>query len=323
MWDPSNEFEVGMIFPSREAVQKAAKEYHLLRHNEFCYEETKSRTYAIRCKDRKSNCKWRMRASRWEGSDIWKVTRYNGLHTCVNPSISQDHKQLDSRFIFDFILAIVREQPNVKISALQAEIKDKVGYMPSYRKTWKARHDAIVKIFGGWEESFTRLRQFMLALCKHSPNSAFLIEDDPLFVNNKLQLDYRVFNRMFWALKQTIEGFKHCRPIIFIASTFLYGKYKGCLFCAPALDDRHIGIKKAMQQDWWRPPDGHHRYYLRHILSNYNTKFKNTDMKEALRKAVNLKFGRVHLGRSTLSDFMKGHARVESFKRYAFHVPMS
>jgi hypothetical protein len=51
------------------------------------------------------------------------------------------------------------------------------------------------------------------------------------------------------------------------------------------ISDRHIGIKKAMQQDWWKPPAGYHRYCIRHILSNYNTKFHNTAMKEALRKA--------------------------------------
>ncbi len=73
--------------------------------------------------------------------------------------------------------------------------------MLSYRKTWKAIYDAIVKIFSGWEESFTRLWQFMLALCKHNPDSAFLIEDNPLFVNNKLQPDYWVFDRIFWAFK--------------------------------------------------------------------------------------------------------------------------
>ncbi|XP_058004075.1 uncharacterized protein LOC131180718 [Hevea brasiliensis] len=327
MWDPLKEFELEMIFSSREDVQKAAKEYHLHRHHEFCNEETKSRTYAIRCKDTTSNCKWRLRASRGKGSDIWKITRYSGPHTCVNPSLSQDHKQLDSIFISDFILAIVREQPNVKIGALQSEIKDKIGYMPSYRKTWKARHDAIIKIFGDWDESYGRLRQFMLALCKQNPESMFFIEDDPFFVNNRLDPAYRVFDRMFWAYKQTIEGFKNCRPVIFIDSTFLYGKYKGCLFCATTLDgnnhifpiawaivdsentrnwdwfmsclrvfvtdrkgicvisDRHIAIKKAMNQDWWQPPDGHHRYCLRHIISNYNT--NTTIGKKKIYEAMN------------------------------------
>ncbi|XP_058003986.1 uncharacterized protein LOC131180652 [Hevea brasiliensis] len=177
-------------------------------------------------------------------------------------------------------------------------MKDKIGYMPSYRKIWKARHDVIIKIFGDWEESYGRLRQLMLALCKQNPESMFFIEDDPFLVNNRLDPAYQVFDRMFWAYKQTIEGFKNYRPVIFIDSTFLYGKYKGCLFCATTLDDRkgicvisdrHIAIKKAMNQDWWQPPDGHHRYCLRHILSNYNTKFKNTNMKEALRKQNNWK----------------------------------
>ncbi|XP_057985417.1 uncharacterized protein LOC131170386 [Hevea brasiliensis] len=230
-----------MIFPSRDVIQKAAKEYHLLRQHEFCNDETKSRTYAIRCKDIRSNCKWRMHASRREGCDIWKITKIDGPHTCVNLSLSQDHVQLDSRFISEFIQAIVCEQPSVKIAALQVEIKDNIGYMPSYRKTWKARHDAIVKIFGGWEESYGRLRQFMNALCKHNPKCSFLIEDDPLFVNNKLNPKYRIFDRMFWAYKQTIEGFKHCRLVIFIDLMFLYRKYKGCLFCATVLDgNNHI-----------------------------------------------------------------------------------
>ena len=55
-WDKSKEFSVGMIFRSREAVITAAKEYHMLRHHQFCYDETKSRTYSIKCKDKLSGC---------------------------------------------------------------------------------------------------------------------------------------------------------------------------------------------------------------------------------------------------------------------------
>ncbi|XP_057984509.1 uncharacterized protein LOC110650051 [Hevea brasiliensis] len=269
-----------------------------------------------------------MHASRQEGLDVWKITRYNGPHTCSNPAISKDHYKLDSKIICHFIMPLVEQQPSVKISALQAECKDKIGYELSYRKTWKARHIAIVKIYGGWEESYGRLRRLMITLCKQNPGSPVLIEDDELFIDNHLVLGYKVFDRMFWSFKQLIEGFKHCRPIICIDSTFLYGKYKGCLFCATALDgnnhifpiawaivdcedgrnwdwfmkclrvfvtdredicvisDRHKGIIKAMQDDWWQPPTAHHRFCIRHSLSNYNTKFKNSVMKDALCKAA-------------------------------------
>ena len=41
-----------------------------------------------------------------------------------------------------------------------------------------------------------------------------------------------IFNRVFWAFGPSIEGFQHCRPVISIDGTFLYGKYKGKLLIA-------------------------------------------------------------------------------------------
>ena len=39
---------------------------------------------------------------------------------------------------------------------------------------------------------------------------------------------------MFWAFAPSIAGFAHCRPIISIDGTHLYGKYKGKLLIAMA-----------------------------------------------------------------------------------------
>ncbi|XP_021628478.1 uncharacterized protein LOC110626729 [Manihot esculenta] len=146
--DKSKEFSVRMIFRSREAVIAAAKEYHMLRHHQFYYDETKSKTYSIKCKDKLSSCQWHLRASRKENTDVWKITRYHGPHTCRNTGVSKDHGHLDSRFISAFILPMIEQQPNMKIATLQAEIKDKVGYELSYKKTWMGKQFAIEKIFG-------------------------------------------------------------------------------------------------------------------------------------------------------------------------------
>ncbi|RVW48743.1 hypothetical protein CK203_076086 [Vitis vinifera] len=40
----------------------------------------------------------------------------------------------------------------------------------------------------------------------------------------------------FWAFGASVEGFKHCRPIIQIDGTFLYGKYMGKLLIATSID---------------------------------------------------------------------------------------
>ena len=45
-----------------------------------------------------------------------------------------------------------------------------------------------------------------------------------------------IFERVFWAFKASIDGFKYCRPVISIDDTFLYGKYKGKLLIAMGTD---------------------------------------------------------------------------------------
>ena len=110
---------------------------------------------------------------------MWKITRYHGPHTCRNAGVSKDHGHLDSRFICAFILPMIEQQPDMKVATLQAEIKDKVGYEPSYKKTWMGKQFAIEKIFGGWEESYGRLRKFMHAIVNYNPDTVVSIKDDP------------------------------------------------------------------------------------------------------------------------------------------------
>ncbi|XP_043805281.1 uncharacterized protein LOC122721504 [Manihot esculenta] len=218
-WDPSKEFSVGMIFYLRDAVAAAAKEYYLIHHHQFCYHETREKTYSIKCKDKDSGCAWRLRPSKKEGEDIWKITRYSGPHTYTNHQLTKNHSKLDENFI--------------------SEVRDKFGYEPSYQKTWKAKQKAIARLYGGWDESYSRLRRFMTVLHHFNPETVYMIEDNPHWINERLNPIYCVFDHMFWAFKQSIEGFKHYRPVISIDGTFLYGKYTRCILCATALDENN------------------------------------------------------------------------------------
>jgi hypothetical protein len=39
--------------------------------------------------------------------------------------------------------------------------------------------------------------------------------------------------------------------------------------------DRHDGIIEAIKEDsLWQPPNGHHRFWLRHVASNFNQRYK-------------------------------------------------
>ena len=48
-----------------------------------------------------------------------------------------------------------------------------------------------------------------------------------------------IFQRVFWSFKPSIEGFKHCHPVLSIDGTHLYGKYKDMLLIAMGYDENN------------------------------------------------------------------------------------
>ena len=46
----------------------------------------------------------------------------------------------------------------------------------------------------------------------------------------------KVFQCVLWAFHPSIEGFNHCRPILSIDGTHLYGKYKSTLMIGMGRD---------------------------------------------------------------------------------------
>ena len=45
-----------------------------------------------------------------------------------------------------------------------------------------------------------------------------------------------IFQRVLWSFMPSIEGFEHCRPVMSIDGTHLYGKYKATLLIAMGCD---------------------------------------------------------------------------------------
>ncbi|XP_025611636.1 uncharacterized protein [Arachis hypogaea] len=51
-----------------------------------------------------------------------------------------------------------------------------------------------------------------------------------------LVTDIRVLHRVFWSYYPCIRAFRHCKPVVQVDGTHLYGKYKGCLLVAVSQD---------------------------------------------------------------------------------------
>ncbi|RYQ89323.1 hypothetical protein Ahy_B09g096028 isoform F [Arachis hypogaea] len=147
--------------------------------------------------------------------DYRVIRRYNGSHTCTRATISQDHSKLDSITIAEAIKPLVEADPSIKVKSVIAEVQSKFNYTVSYRKAWLAKQRAVEKIFGGWEASYEALPIWMEAMCHKEPSAVVHFETMPAYQGDDL---------------------RHCKPIVQVDGTHLYGKYKGCLLVAVSQD---------------------------------------------------------------------------------------
>ncbi|XP_074290916.1 uncharacterized protein LOC141617644 [Silene latifolia] len=98
-------------------------------------------------------------------------------------------------------------------------------------KTWHAKQRGLADLYGNWEESYALLPHYFEAMKTANPGTVVH------FVNKSTPSpNVEVFDRVFWAFGLSTKGFKHCRPIITIDGTHLYGKCKGVLLISIGVD---------------------------------------------------------------------------------------
>ncbi|XP_039134232.1 uncharacterized protein LOC120271624 [Dioscorea cayenensis subsp. rotundata] len=134
------------------------------------------------------------------------------------------------------IQALVQQQPSINVSVLIAEIKNRYGYTPTYRKVWTTKQKEVEATFGNWEESYNELPRWLSALQQFVPATIVDLETQPAYDGPYLVRDAQIFHRVFWSFPACVEAFKYCKPVVQIDGTHIYGKYKGTLLLAIAQD---------------------------------------------------------------------------------------
>ncbi|XP_015964210.1 uncharacterized protein LOC107488027 [Arachis duranensis] len=68
------------------------------------------------------------------------------------------------------------------------------------------------------------------------PSAVVHFETMPAYQGDDLVGDIRVLHRVFWSYYPYIRAFRHCKPVVQVDGTHLYGKYKGCLLVTISQD---------------------------------------------------------------------------------------
>ncbi|XP_057738164.1 uncharacterized protein LOC130955342 isoform X1 [Arachis stenosperma] len=230
------EFVIGQRFRSKDEAVLAIKNYNIRRAVEYKVLESDHRKYCGKCRQSDQGCNWLIRVSLRQKKRYWEVRKYNGRHTCLAINVSRNHRQLDYHVVCSSIFPMVQADPTISIKLLQNSIEGKFGFRCSYRKAWLAKQKAIAKIYGDWEESYNLLPRWILGIQMTMPGSFVMMKTAPVRVEGVVDPSRVIFHRLFWTFSPCVEAFKHCKPVISIDGTLLYGKYGGMLMIAIAQD---------------------------------------------------------------------------------------
>ena len=93
------------------------------------------------------------------------------------------------------------------------------------------KYKALRHLFGDFSQSYTELPRLFLALEQTNLGCVVIWKTFDINMPNT-----EIFQRVFCLFKPSIKGFEHCRPVLSIDGTYLYGKYKGTLLISMGCD---------------------------------------------------------------------------------------
>ncbi|XP_017604138.1 uncharacterized protein LOC108450882 [Gossypium arboreum] len=96
---------------------------------------------------------------------------------------------------------------------------------------------AMQQLYGDWDESYNELQSWISAMVEYVPGTVVDLQTLPYRgPNGKLKLGKRVFRRLFWTFDLCVRAFSHCKAVVQVDGTWLYGKYTQILLIAIAQD---------------------------------------------------------------------------------------
>ncbi|KAL9666312.1 hypothetical protein QQ045_000640 [Rhodiola kirilowii] len=243
----SPDLRKGTTFAEKEDVILAVQKYSILNRVEYRVMKSDSTRLVLECRKGEDVCPWRLRVFVMQHTSYWMVRTHGGDHICHNNNILQNNIHLNAHFIAREMRNAMDANTRFSVGQIRNIMQRNYGYEISYWKAWKAQQKALVYLFGKWDESFNIFPHLMQALQDCSNNNNFVKWDVTTLENETVQnpciqslSSINICVRLI-STAQCILAFNHCRPIISIDGTHMYGKYNAKLLVAIGFDaNNHI-----------------------------------------------------------------------------------
>ena len=255
----------GLCFKDRDELKKAV-DWRSIRGQHICaVRETGEDEFSFECIRWK--CNWSIRAVRMEKHGLFEITNCDGPDTCKQLGKSCP-VYFDDKFLAYEIERVVSEHPTLTVAELHKWWNEKFGSEQTFLthldeegeevsdargNLQDAKREAIKRLFGEWDQSFRFIPKLMSAL--HSSNGMIVDWQYDSLPNPQHAASFR---SVFWAFSQSVQGFKHCRPLVVVDSKQLKGNYNMNLMIASGFDAANkifplaFAVTKEVSTDSWR-----------------------------------------------------------------------
>ena len=216
-------FSVGVTFDDLTLLKSTCCAWAMKNVFEFDTPRSSPTRYEIVC--RAQGCPWRLYASSIGGSKAFRVNAFNGDHTCTGLTHA-GHKNATAKFVCDWILPKVRQQPHYRPSHLVKDMKTEFAVEITYSKALRAKELALEAIYGKHEDAYRAMPQYCFNIEQSNPGSTVHLD-----ITSENQ-----FRRVFICYAASAIGFSHCLPLLGIDGTHLKTRYQGILLAATGVD---------------------------------------------------------------------------------------
>ncbi|KAL7264259.1 hypothetical protein ACSBR1_002252 [Camellia fascicularis] len=174
------------------------------------------------------SCTWAVHRRKLGANGFFYLRKWNSEHICGVAVRTSTHPLVGFDLVADIVSERVRDRPLTRPTKVILDLKQDYGLDISYRVVWLGVEKARAELFGAHSISFDQLHWYSNTVLEHNPRTYLNIEYDD---------HTQRFTRYFISFKACINGFYHCRPLLFLDATFLKGCFKGFLLAAIAKDE--------------------------------------------------------------------------------------
>ncbi|CAL1382489.1 unnamed protein product [Linum trigynum] len=173
VYNPTANLEVGMEFTSKVDVQDDLGKEVMRCNFEWKVKYYDTKQLHVICKNAGEGCMWELRAIYMKRKGAWVIRIVENNHSCSSAILSQDHHQLKAKKVARTIKNF-EAQPDIKIKAIMAEVKDRHSYTIRYKKAWHGKQKVMAEVYGDWDDSYALLPRLMFSMEESNLGTVFV-----------------------------------------------------------------------------------------------------------------------------------------------------